>query len=51
MKNFINFRDIKYQSIVDLLDRALEFKSGRKSNNLSNKTAVLLFEKPSLRTK
>ncbi|MBI21770.1 MAG: ornithine carbamoyltransferase [Chloroflexi bacterium] len=51
MKNFINFSDIKYQSIIDLLDTALEFKSGRKSNNLSNKTAVLLFEKPSLRTK
>ena len=51
MKNYINFKDIKVQSINDLLDKALEYKSGKKSNILSNKTVVLLFEKPSLRTK
>ena len=51
MKNYINFKDIKVQSINDLLDKALEYKSGKNSSILSNKTVVLLFEKPSLRTK
>ncbi|MBI63761.1 MAG: ornithine carbamoyltransferase [Chloroflexi bacterium] len=51
MKNYINFKDIKVESINNVLDKALEYKSGKKSNILSNKTAILLFEKPSLRTK
>ncbi len=49
--NYIRFSDLPSNDIIPILDRALEFKSGAISTSLRDKTAVLLFEKPSLRTK
>ena len=49
--HFLKFKDISTYDINEITDRAIELKSGSQSNVLSNLSAVLLFEKPSLRTK
>ena len=49
--HFLEFKDISTYDINEITDRAIELKSGSQSNVLSNLSAVLLFEKPSLRTK
>ena len=49
--HFLKFKDITTYDINEITDRAIELKSGSQSNVLSNLSAVLLFEKPSLRTK
>ena len=49
--HFLEFRDILSKEIEEITDRAIELKSGSLSNILLNSSAVLLFEKPSLRTK
>ena len=50
-RNFLVFSDIPPGEVNGLIDRAVQLKSGAVSSPLAGKTAVLLFEKPSLRTK
>lgn len=51
VQHFLKFSDIVSGEIQPLLERAIELKSGAVSNALSGASVVLLFEKPSLRTK
>ncbi|MCH8229950.1 MAG: ornithine carbamoyltransferase [Chloroflexi bacterium] len=51
VQHFLKFSDIASSEIQPLLERATELKSGASSNALSGASVVLLFEKPSLRTK
>ncbi len=52
MKHFLTIRDFPKQDIEKFLDRALEIKRERKILDvLKNRCAVLIFEKPSTRTR
>ncbi|MBM3956528.1 MAG: ornithine carbamoyltransferase [Gemmatimonadetes bacterium] len=51
MRHFLSFADLAPDEVVPLLDRAAALKRGARSDALAGKTVVLLFEKPSLRTK
>ena len=51
VQHFLKFSDIASGEIQPLVERAIELKSGTSSNALGGATVVLLFEKPSLRTK
>ncbi|MDP6666467.1 MAG: ornithine carbamoyltransferase [Dehalococcoidia bacterium] len=51
VQHFLNLRDIGHGEIQPLLERAIELKSGAPSDALSGASVVILFEKPSLRTK
>jgi len=51
VQHFLKFSDIAPVEIQPLIDRAIELKSGTTSNALRGASVVLLFEKPSLRTK
>ena len=50
-RDFLRFNDLTAEEVPPLLERGLELKRGTSSNALDGKSAVLLFEKPSLRTK
>lgn len=50
-RDFLRFGDLSIEEILPVLDRGREMKSGAGSDALDGKSAVLLFEKPSLRTK
>ncbi len=49
--HFLLFKDINPKQVDSLITRAAELKNGAQSSVLSHKSVVLLFEKPSLRTK
>jgi ornithine carbamoyltransferase len=49
--SFLRFSDITPDKIEPTIQRAVEIKAGNHGSPLAGKTAVLLFEKPSLRTK
>ncbi len=53
MKNFLSIRDLSAREIQDLINMALELKKTRKilRNDLKGRHIVLVFEKPSLRTR
>ncbi|MBI4305322.1 MAG: ornithine carbamoyltransferase [Chloroflexi bacterium] len=51
VRHFLSMADLTSVEIGQVLARAAEFKRGKRSGCLFGKTAVLLFEKPSLRTK
>ncbi len=51
MQHFLSFADLAPDEVLPLLDRAAALKRGASSNALEGKTVVVLFEKPSLRTK
>ena len=51
MQHFLSFADLAPDEVIPLLDRAAALKRGASSNALEGKTVVVLFEKPSLRTK
>ena len=51
MNSFLRFSDITAGEIEPLVRRAIEIKAGTHETPLVGKSAVLLFEKPSLRTK
>ena len=51
VNHFLKLSDIAPEEIQPILDRAIELKSGAKSNALAGKSVAILFEKPSLRTK
>ena len=50
-RDFLRFGDISIDEILPILVRGREMKSGAGSDALAGKSAVLMFEKPSLRTK
>jgi ornithine carbamoyltransferase len=49
--SFLRFSDISPNEIEPIVRRAIEIKSGDHGTPLAGKSVVLLFEKPSLRTK
>jgi len=49
--NFLKITDLNPEQIINILDKSLDFKKGYRTNSLKGKNIVLLFEKPSLRTK
>ena len=51
LNHFLKFSDIASGEIQPLLERAVELKAGATSTALAGKSVVILFEKPSLRTK
>jgi len=51
MRHFLSSSDLSPDEICRVLDRASSLKGGAESNALASRTAALLFEKPSLRTK
>jgi len=51
MQHFLSFADLPPGEVLPVLDRAAALKRGASSNALQGKTVVVLFEKPSLRTK
>ena len=50
-RDFLRFGDLLIEEILPVLVRGREIKSGASSDALAGKSAVLMFEKPSLRTK
>jgi ornithine carbamoyltransferase len=50
-RHFLSMSDLSPAEIAAVLDRAAAFKKGGRSGAMAGRTAVLLFEKPSLRTK
>jgi ornithine carbamoyltransferase len=50
-RDFLCFADLSPSDVAHVLDRARALKAGAKSGTMAGTTAVLLFEKPSLRTK
>ena len=51
IKNLIKISDCESNDLLNIINLGIEFKNSKKSTILSNKTAILLFDKPSLRTK
>lgn len=49
--NLLKITDLAPHQITNILNKSIDFKNGYVSDSLKGKTAVLLFEKPSLRTK
>tara|TARA_B100000029_G_scaffold490413_1_gene549416 strand:+ start:224 stop:1129 length:906 start_codon:yes stop_codon:yes gene_type:complete len=49
--NLLNITDLKPKQIRKIIEKSLDFKKGFKTESLKGKNVVLLFEKPSLRTK
>jgi ornithine carbamoyltransferase len=52
-RHYLSVADLSGQAILDLLDRALELKrfGSRTDTRLAGRTAALVFQKPSLRTR
>lgn len=50
-RDFLAFSDLAPSEVMPVLQRAISLKSGKKSNALAGRSAALIFEKPSLRTK
>ncbi|MCH8222233.1 MAG: ornithine carbamoyltransferase [Chloroflexi bacterium] len=51
MRSYLSVTDLAPDEIIEVLDRAAALKMGTPSNALEGKVGVLIFEKPSLRTK
>jgi ornithine carbamoyltransferase len=51
LNSLIKISDCSNQDLKNIINLGIDFKNGKTSNTLNNKTAVLLFDKPSLRTK
>ena len=49
--NLLNITDLEPKQIRKIVEKSLEFKKGLRTESLKGKNVVLLFEKPSLRTK
>jgi ornithine carbamoyltransferase len=49
--HFLRFSDVAPGEVEGLIERAVAIKAGKHGTPLAGKSAVLLFEKPSLRTK
>ena len=51
VKNLLSIADLTPKEIESLVERAIELKAGGASKALAGRSVVLLFEKPSLRTR
>ena len=51
IKDLIKISDCSYDDLINIIELSISFKNGKSSSSLQDKTAVLLFDKPSLRTK
>ena len=51
VKNLLSIADLTPKEIESLVERAIEMKAGGASKALAGRSVVLLFEKPSLRTR
>ncbi len=51
LSHYLGVADLSADAILDLLDLALDLKRGHAAPRLPNKTAALVFQKPSLRTR
>ena len=51
IKDLIKISDCSYEDLINIIELSINFKNGKRSSTLKDKTAVLLFDKPSLRTK
>tara|TARA_Y100001970_G_scaffold277484_3_gene381755 strand:- start:23254 stop:24150 length:897 start_codon:yes stop_codon:yes gene_type:complete len=51
LNNLIKISDCSSEDLNNIINLGIDFKDGKKSDSLKNKSAVLLFDKPSLRTK
>ena len=51
IKDLIKISDCSYDDLINIIELSISFKNGKRSSSLQDKTAVLLFDKPSLRTK
>ncbi len=51
MRHFLSFVDLSPNELESVLDRAASLKAGATSDAMLDRIAVMLFEKPSLRTK
>ena len=51
LNNLITINQCDVKDLKEIISLGRGFKSGQKKESLRNKTAVLLFDKPSLRTK
>ncbi len=50
-RDFLVFADLSPDDVMAVLARAKALKAGKKGQSMAGKTAALIFEKPSLRTK
>ena len=51
IKDLTKISDCNYDDLINIIELGISFKNGKSSSSLIDKTAVLLFDKPSLRTK
>jgi ornithine carbamoyltransferase len=51
MRSFLSIRDLTQEELKGLIERTLEFKSGRSERLLEGRTVALIFQKPSTRTR
>jgi len=51
LRNFLSVTDLSPDEITSVVDRASAFKQGAPSDALAGKVGVMIFDKPSLRTK
>ena len=51
IKDLTKISDCSYDDLINIIELSISFKNGKSSSSLQDKTAVLLFDKPSLRTK
>jgi len=51
IKDLTKISDCNYDDLINIIELSMSFKNGKSSSSLQEKTAVLLFDKPSLRTK
>jgi len=51
MKNFLSIRDLTPAELRRLIERTLDFKTGKGERLLEGKTVALIFQKPSTRTR
>jgi ornithine carbamoyltransferase len=53
MRHFLTLRDLSGEELLDTIEKAIEIKANpeKYSNALARKTLLMLFEKPSLRTR
>ena len=51
MPNFIDLKDLKKDQLIDLISLSLKWKNNNCAQFMKDKNVVLIFEKPSLRTR
>ena len=51
LNNLVKISDCSTNDLNSIISLGIDFKNGKTSNSLKDKSAVLLFDKPSLRTK